>query len=351
MAYQRFLTDKDYQAVISPEHFEMLVRDMPDRVIQAEHNAEMNFLEYLDQYYEIEKVFRAGKAIREYNPGVSYPPNVWFKKDGVIYKTMMAVRGYKKPTSQQYWEQLTELWAIPDADRKPKYSQLHTYAIGDIVRFGTEWYVCKIANGYNFDNIHLPGITAWRTIETTPWQPNLEWETYSVCSYKGNFYMKLAPVDIVNEALDTPDANPEVNDLWAMIGDYRVDYEYSADESAHDYVVCEGMVFAPNANPNAEEIKDGVNIMPDDPRNQNVIQHMVRIATYYLHQLISPTNISETRRWAYEDSMRWLIDASKFHINPRLPRKKDKEDGGDKVDWALETYQREFDPNNDMWLI
>lgn len=345
MAYQRFLTNKDYKSVLNDEQFEMLVGGDENRLSQAEQSAEMNFLEYLDQHYEIEKVLRVGKSIKDYSACVTYPANAYFKKDGVVYKTLKPINGCKKPPVEVYWEQLTELFAIPDAERKPKYSQLHTYGLGDIVRFGTEWYVCKAPNGYNMDNVQLPGVIVWKTVDVAKWEPNMEWQQYQVCEYNSTFYIKNA-----ESAEDTDEVlTPETDDSWGQIGEYTPNYNYSIGE--HDYVVADGKVFEPLINPNAEEVKVGDNIIADDPRNPNVITHMVRIACYYLHQMISPTNISETRRWAYEDSMTWLSNAARFKINPKLPRKRDEDTGDAVVDFALETYQREFDPNNDMWLI
>lgn len=345
MAYQRFLTNKDYMAVLTEEQFEMLVNGDENRLSQAERSAEMNFLEYLDQHYEIEKVLRVGKAIREYNSGVTYPANVHFKKDGTIYKTLKPINGCKQPNTIIYWEQLTELFAIPDADRKPKYSQLHTYGVGDIVRFGTEWWVCKTPNGYDLNDIRIPGVKIWGKVNVTEWQPNMEWQLHQVCVYKFLYYIKSEIKENDTDEVLTP----ETDDTWSLIGEYTTDYNYTVGE--FDYVVKGNDVFEPLINPNADVIAEGVNIVADDPRNPNVVTHMVNIACYYLHQMISPTNISETRRWAYEDSITWLSNAARFKINPKLPRKHDCENGGEVVDFALETYQREFDPNNDMWLI
>lgn len=61
MAYLRFLTDKDYCSIATEEHMKQIIRDVPERIPQAEQRAEMQMLEYLDQYYEIEKVLAVGK--------------------------------------------------------------------------------------------------------------------------------------------------------------------------------------------------------------------------------------------------------------------------------------------------
>ena len=345
MAYQRFLIDNDYRAVLTPEQFEMLVNGDENRLSQAEQSAEMNFLEYLDQHYDIEGLFNIGKAIKDYNVGVTYPANAFFKKDGLIFKTLKSINGCKKPTATQYWEQLTDLMLIPDAELQPKYSQLNTYGLGDIVQFGGGWYVCKVPNGYDLNDIQLPNIVAWQKVSYTEWQPNMEWWLNQVCKYDDKFYIKTS-----SETSETDEVlTPADDETWSLIGDYTSKYNYTL--AAYDYVVADGCVFEPILNPNADEANIGTNIIRDDPRNINVITHMVRISCYYLHQMISPTNISESRRLAYEDSISWLASAARFKINPKIPRKLDDEHGNEVVDFALETYQREFDPNQDMWLI
>ncbi len=345
MAYQRFLTNNDYRAVLTPEQFEMLVNGDENRLSQAEQSAEMNFLEYLDQHYEIEALFKVGKAIKDYNSSVSYPANAFFKKDGIVFRTLRAINGRKSPTTTEYWGLQTELYNIPDANNKPKYSQLETYSLGDIVQYNGNWYICKVPNGYDLNDIHIPEVEAWQQVPFTEWQPNLEWELNQVCKYGESFYMKASV-----EADDTEEVlTPEDDDTWAMIGDYSPNYNYTIGE--HDYVAFDGHVFEPIFNPNADEANVGTNIIRDDPRNINVITHMVRISCYYLHQMISPTNISESRRLAYEDSISWLASAARFKINPKIARKMEDEHGSEVVDFALETYQREFDPYQDMWLI
>lgn len=115
---------------------------------------------------------------------------------------------------------------------------------------------------------------------------------------------------------------PEEDDCWGLIGDYSEELEYDYSEDARDYVVAEGTVFYPVLNPNPDKLVDGINITRDDPRNSNIVAHLSRIALYHLHSIISATNIPETRRWAYEDSMQWLYNASKFKINPQASPEK-----------------------------
>lgn len=399
MAYHRFLTNKDYCCIATEEHMKQLIRDVPERFPQAEHRAEMQLLEYLDQYYEIEKILAVGKNIREYSPYVSYPGQAWIKKDEEILKTLMHINGYKKPTKIEYWRQVVDFIDPRLIDHAHKYSQLRTYPKGEIVRFGTEYWQCMVPHGYESGEIHMPGVKAWREAEITPWEPNMEWEKNQVCSFNDQFYQYLgndeseepeetpepfpeepeptepsidddSEISTQNEEgeeeigegdeepVPTPDLpadetvlTPEEDDCWGLIGDYSEELEYDYSEGAFDYVVAEGTVFYPVFNPNPDELIEGVNITRDDPRNANVVAHMSRMALYHLHSIISATNIPETRRWAYEDSIQWLYNASKFKINPQLPRKRERDSCAPKVDWALETFQRSYDPEQNPWLI
>ena len=367
MAYLRFLTNKDYISIATEEHMRQIIRDVPDRVPQAEQRAEMQLLEYLDQYYEIEKVLAVGKNIRDYNEGVTYPANVWIKIKGEIYKTLTSINGYKMPSTTPYWKQLTDFISPIVLERARKYSQLRTYAKGEVVMFGTEYFECLIPHGYESSNIHMPGVDVWKEVETLDWEPNLEWEKDQVCFFNGNFYQYIGDQSTSDEdtqaqseseveegsgsADDVPMLTPEEDDAWGLIGDYDRSYQYDFSEGARDYVVFEDTVFYPIGNPNADKVSEGVNITRDDPRNQNIVAHLARISLYHLHMIISPTNISETRRWAYEDSIQWLYNASKFKINPQLPRKREKDSYLPKVDWACETFQREYNPHVNAWLI
>lgn len=371
-----------------------IIRDVPDRIPQAEQRAEMQILEYLDQYYEIEKVLSVGKNIREYNHNVTYPGGIWIKKDGDIYKTLRGINGLKKPTKTVYWKQIVEFIDPRLIDGARKYSQLRMHEKGEVVMFGTEYWQCETPHGYEAGEVHLPGASSWVEAEVTAWEPNFDWVKDQVCSYNGKFYQYLVDDKegeevgggIVQEEVQVETGNqdavdgeensgqensndsenaseenvqvmeetvltPEEDDRWGLIGDYSEELEYDYSEGVRDYVVAENSVFYPVMNPNPDKLVDGENITRDDPRNQNIVAHMSRIALYHLHSIISPTNISETRRWAYEDSITWLYNASKFKINPQLPRKRDRETGMPKTDWACATFQRDYNPNENAWLI
>lgn len=385
MAYLRFLNDKDYEAVAIKEHMEQVLRDIPDRIIQAEQRAEMQLLEYLDQYYCIEKVLAVGKNIRPYNRYICYPSHIHVIFENDIYKTMTSLNGLKKPTANVYWKHVVDFIDPCLIDHAQKYSQLKTYSKGDIVRFGTEYWQCLIPHGYDAGEVHIPGGEAWRELETTPWEPNMEWQLNDVCSYNGHFYQYLyditnspgtTPDSSFDEGMNMPDPNdlnepgtkpgddfdsgmnmdegpltPEEDDKWGMIGEYSDELEYDYAEDSHDYVVAEDKVFYPVINPNADKLEPGVNIVRDDPRNANVVANMVRLSYFHLNAIISPTNVQEVVRWGYEDALTWLHNASKFKINPQLPRKHEHGTHLPKVDWACETFARDYNPNENPWLI
>lgn len=354
--YQRFLNDKDYLAIITQDLLDQLVRDEHDRIPQAEQSAEMDIREYLDQYYEIEQVLEVGKSIKRYNPMVNYPPGVYFVKEeevtrngvkhgeDVIYRTISAIRGYKKPTNVTYWEKMKDLSPINDLVDVPNYYQTRSYVSGDVVTYRSEYWKCLTSNGTDFNNIQIPGMKAWEVVPCDKWQPLMDYQLHDVAKYKDNFYTLIKKEEGFDGTI-----NPHESDDWGMIGEYSLDYEYEASEDSYDYVVSKNVVYKPIVNPNAEKISLNENVVRDDPRNLNIIKHMTRIALYYLHQTISPTNISETRRLMYEDSMNWLLLASKFKLNPQLPRKKD-EKGDEKADWAVATFQKELDSLDNPWL-
>lgn len=388
MAYRRFLINKDYEGVATHEHMRQVLRDIPERIDQAEAKAEMQLLEYLDQYYEIEKILAVGKNIREYNHNICYPSNAFFIYENNIVKTLCAINGLKKPTKKIYWKHIIDFIDPCLLDHVHKYSQQRMYSKGEIVQFGTEYWECLIPHGYEANEIHIPGGEAWREVEVTPWEPNMEWEQNQVCSFMGQFYQYLydplnspgsTPDESFDDGMNMPDPKdeddlnepgtipgddfddgmmadsgpltPDVDDKWGLIGEYSEELEYDYAEDAHDYVVAEDAVFYPILNPNPSKLVYGHNISIDDPRNQNVIANMVRIAYFHLNSIISPTNVPETVRWGYEDAVQWLYNASKFKINPQIPRKCERGTHHPKVDWACETFMRDYNPNQDAWLI
>lgn len=102
--------------------------------------------------------------------------------------------------------------------------------------------------------------------------------------------------------------------------------------------------------PVADELKEGYNIRAHDPRNANIKKHMVRLALYELHKLISPNNISSARITDYETSITWLRDANRMKINPQIPRKLDDQNKPT-AEYAIATFQRDYDPYQNPWQI
>ena len=353
LMYRRFLNDKDYLAIITKDGLNQLLREEHDRILQAEESAEQDMREFLDQYYEIEKVLAQGKSIREYSPMVTYPADAYFyvktensKGDIVlqIARSLTSINAYHKPTLKVYWERVLNFDGI-DTDKVIPYFQMRTYRPGDIVKYGTEFWRCVLCNGWDFNNIVIPGLNAWKEVPVRAWEPLFEWVLNDVCSYDGVFYALIS-----EDGLDTSQT-PDESNCWGEIGEYTTDYEYSYGEDSHDYVVCEGSVFLPFINPNADKLEENVNYVFDDPRNPNVVKHMTRIAIYYLHQTISPTNIPQSRQYMYEESKDWLYKASKFKLNPQLPRKMDPVTKEPKVDWALADFSAPYDTDTNPWLM
>ena len=352
MAYQRFLNDKDYLALITQEGLDQLIREVHDRIPQAESSAEVSVLEYLRQYYEVERELDRGKHIKPYSEMMTYPAGIYFYHDNgeengaSIYRTLTAINGYKKPSTIVYWALVTKPLSTEQLNCTPHYSQLETYMVGQMVRYGGEIWFCNYQNGYDFKDIRIPGMSAWEQVEVVDWAEAMNYELYQVAAYDGKFYMLMAK-DESYDALQTP----YESDCWGQIADYDINYEYAFGENDHDYVVYENRVFRPIINPNADKLEENVNIVRDDPRNPSLVKHMTQLALYQLHVLISPTNISETRRIQYEDSMAWLYAASKFKIIIDIKRKINDADGKPRKDYALATYQKDFDPWQNDWII
>lgn len=346
MAYQRFLNDKDYLALITKEGLDQLIREVHDRIPQAESSAEVSVLEYLRQYYEVEKELEKGKVIRDYSERITYPAGVYFYYDGLIYRTLTAVNGYKRPYRIAYWVLVSEPLSTEQLNTIAPYSQLKTYSVGDMVRYGGDIWRCNYHNGFDFNDIRIPGMYVWEQVPTVSWSEAVDYAVYQVVSYNGKFYMLMEKPDTYNVLV-----NPVDGGYWGEIGEYDTDYEYSYGENDHDYVVYDGCVFRPVMNPNVDDLNENVNVVRDDPRNPSLVKHMTQLALYQLHVLVSPTNISETRRVQYEDSMAWLYAASKFKIIIDIDRKINKEDNLPIKDYGLATYQRNFDPWQNDWII
>ncbi len=201
---------------------------------------------------------------------------------------------------------------------------------------------CLNENGYKFDDVRIPLVGGWIEAEASLWQP-VEYPLWAVVEYEGAFYT-LMTLEGFDYNLD-----PMVSDCWGAIADY--DSSYNAYElSEHEYVVYDGRVFYPETDVNADTPQVGQNLSLHDPRNYNLKKHMVRLAIYELTKLIAPNNVSVVRMRDYEDSMKWLNDAAKLRLNPQIPRKVD-DSKKPVTDWQLATFQTDYDPYKNPWMV
>lgn len=114
-------------------------------------------------------------------------------------------------------------------------------------------------------------------------------------------------------------------------------------------MVYEGRVFCPENDVNADIPAVWTNLVLHDPRNYNLKKHMIRLVIYELTKQIAPNNVSVVRMRDYEDSMKWLNDASKLRINPQILRRLG-ENKKTVTDWQMATFQTDYDPYKNPWL-
>lgn len=336
--YRRFLNDGDYEGVLSIEHFNQLSDGRKEKIIEAESNAEMSIIEYLSESYEIEAELIKGKFIAEYDRKITFPVGAYIYVNGKTRKVIRSISGYKAPASKEYWEEVFYDVNTPVTS----YSQFNTYKKGDVCAYNSQNYVCVEENGFEFNDIRIPGLNGWEEVDGGDWMP-ISYELWSVVKYNDRYYT-LVTLDGFDNMID-----PFTSDCWGAIADYDPNYnEY--DLSGHDYVVFDGKVFRPVIDVNSDTPEMSVNIAVGDPRNLNVKKHMVRLAAYELAKSISPNNVSAVRLRDYEDSMMWLKDASRMKLNPMIPRKVGR-DNQEVLGWQFATFQTEMDPNKNPWQI
>jgi hypothetical protein len=338
--YRRFLNNSDYLGIITQEALQQLTRGNDERFIHAEQSAEMSIVEYLSENYEVEKELAKGKYIADYDRRITYPVGVHIYFDGQIHEVIRSISGYRKPATVTYWEESTDINI--DTSQVPLYSQFNTYYPSDKVNYNGVVYLCLSENGYKFDDIRIPMVGGWIEAETPLWQP-IDYPLWTVVVFEGAFYT-LMTLDGFDNNID-----PLTSDCWGAIADYDSAYN-DYELSDHEYVVYEGRVFYPETDVNADVPELGNNLSMHDPRNYNLKKHMVRLAVYELTKLIAPNNVSAVRMRDYEDSMKWLNDAAKLRLNPQIPRKVD-ETKKPVTDWQLATFQNDYDPYRNPWMV
>lgn len=338
--YRRFLNDDDYLGIISKEALSQITRNNTDRFIQAEESAEISLIEYLSENYEIEAELNRGKYIAEYDRQITYPVGVHLYYDSKIYEVIRSISGFKAPADCEYWEEYIDI--NTEKESVANYSQFKTYYPDDIISFNGVFYKCLVENGYKFTNIRMPLVSGWKEANFTEWQP-INYILWDVVIYEGNFYTFISEENFDNNI------NPYESENWGAIADYDSTYNnYKLSES--EYVVYNAKVFYPEIDVNADIPEIGRNISLHDPRNYNLKKHMVRLAVYELTKLIAPNNVSVVRVKDYEDSMKWLSDASRLKLNPQIPRKL-ADDKKVVTDWQLATFQNDYDPYKNPWMI
>lgn len=338
--YRRFLNNNDYLGIITQEALDQLTRGDDTRFEQAEQAAEASIVDYLSESYEVEKEFNRGKYIFDYDRKITYPIGSHFYLDGKICEVLKAINGYKSPSDVEYWKasENTEI----DRDAIEPYSQMKTYHQGDFVLWLNKLYECQNDNGFDFGDIRIPDINAWKEIETYDWE-TIPYQLWEVVKYNGQFFT-LMTTENYDELV-----NPMESDCWGLIGDYDKTLD-TYEPSEHEYVVYNNKVYYPVINPNAGTPELEKNYCYKDPRNYNLKRHMVQLSLYELHKLISPNNISTVRVDDYNHTMQWLKDASRLKINPRIPRKVDREKKPT-LRWQMATFQTDYDVYSNPWII
>jgi hypothetical protein len=337
--YRRFLNNNDYLGIITEQALKQLTRDDETRFEQAEQAAEASILDYLTDNYEVEKELDKGKYLFEYTRQITYPIGSHFYLDGKICEVIRAINGYRVPELKPYWEECED---AVDENTLPVYSQMLNYRPGDTVCHNRRAYRCVKENGYDFGDIRIPGVQAWQHVEAEEWQP-VPYGEWDVARYDGKVFT-LCTLEGYDELVD-----PMTSDNWGLIMEYDSGID-TYELSEHEYVVYKGEVFYPLTNPNAGTPELHDNIRYSDPRNYNLKRHMVQLALYELHKLISPNNISVARLNDYEASLRWLKDAGRLKINPQIPRKTDNRNEP-VTDWQLATFQTEYNPYTNPWHV
>lgn len=357
--YKRFLNNNDYIGIITEEALNQLIRGNEERLSQAEEAAEASIIEYLSDNYEVENELGKGKALVEYTPSIAYPVGAHFYYNGKIYEALRSIAGIKAPTDIQYWQELIDYDKEKMSNAVP-YLQLRNWQPGDVVAYANAYYECLEPNGYDFNDIRIPGVDGWEEVEgITEWVANYDYKDWEVVSYDGKYWARLPYGNVSNEDTTTVTddsvqtevdltVNPYDSDYWGLIGEYITDYDYEFKNT--EYVVYNNKVYIPTMKVTADELKEGYNIHQHDPRNSNIKKHLLRLALYELHKLISPNNISSSRITDYETSITWLRDANRCKINPQIPRKLDEEHKP-VAEYAIATFMRDYDPNKNPWQI
>lgn len=351
MAYQRFLKNSDYYRIITKQHFEETIRKDFNAPGQAEQIAEISIIENLIENYEIEETLAIGKRVAEYNRQITYPEGAYFWGVNEVDSATKIVEPYLvlKPIKCAQRPYMTPYWAEVEIDPSrieeiDPYSQFNNYGVGDIVMYKSFYFQSLKRHGFSFNDIRQPKTinesTAWKYRNAMDWSGEAV-ELGEVVYVNGDFFALISLEDIDFSV------TPAKGNNWAKIEPY--DFSNNLYEIG-EYVVYEGNPYQAVYNPNSETIVEGVNVVFNDPRNMNLIKHMVRLSLYELSKNLAPNMISQTKIQDYMDSMQWLRDCNKCKINPTIPRKKD-EKGENATDWAIATFAKSYNPYDNPYQV
>lgn len=351
----RFLRNIDYLSVTTQKHFDETTRMYWDTVPKIELEAKEQIIENMTENYQIEDVFLVGERIKEYNPYINYPIGSYFWVTGEdtngrfidkCYLVLETLSNRYKPGYSSYWEELPSLPPGITEELILPYKQFGNFYVNSIVSYDGYYFRALKTNGYDFNNVVRPLLSN----EIDPWeiQPYLLWEegVYDldqiVKSNDDRFYIL---TDLTG--LD-PDVRPQnASQNWTAIVEYvdtKTDYQIGV------YVSYDGEPFKAIRNPNSSEFVIGSNVVEKDPRNQNIVRHMIMIAWYKISRKIAPNMISQTKIMDYEEACKWLQDCNRGRITPGIPRRTDA-NGNALADWAFADFDATGESQiNNPWV-
>lgn len=342
MEYQRFLRDEDYKRSISDQHFNQCfdTKNKPYKVSQCEMDAEIKMIEYLSQMYDIEGELAKGKSISNYDKRILYSEGSFFWDGGKICRAIRDILGAVRPERYPHWSEVE----LADDSEVPVYSQFSDYSVGEFVKRKGICYQCLEDNGYSYDNIRVPSLSMekyWEYVPSHQWVFGENHPLNTIVEYYGSFYM-LSSLDGYDSGI-SPD---KLTSCFTPIQAHTDNIVFNIG----DYSSFEGNAFKCLRNVNADTPELRKNIVYSDPRNHNLVKHLVEISLYYAFKEFSPNNISSVRITSYEEAEKWLKDAAKLRIDPRLDRKKDS-NNKDAVPFATGNFVNSSQYKDNNWSI
>lgn len=219
--------------------------------------------------------------------------------------------------------------AFTDTNSYPEFSQDASYIVGDKVEY----------NGLKYESVHptdtngmiqFPDYTTfWIPVSHEAWSATTDYSTEPLeetivieNSVSYQLYNKSGLT--IGESPSTATGNWRVVSVVPFNIDgryFRADsngfFGFAEDEGITYFVYEKNEKFV-NFHYDEEEF---ILSPTEDPRNRNIVLHMVNVVLYCLTTVAVPDNVPESRSTAYEKSMSWLQQASDMKANPDIPRK------------------------------